>query len=86
MEDTLDANEASTLAARALVLGLFSLFALGLFAPWALVVARRAHRDILASAAPENAGQAKVGVVLATIGCVWLAVWVCIVLALVITG
>jgi len=84
--ELLDAPEASALAARALLLGMFSLLALGLFAPYAIVVARRARRTILASPDATNVGMATAGVVLATIGCVWLAVWVCFVLALVISG
>jgi hypothetical protein len=84
--EPLDATEASALAARALLLGTFSLLALGLFAPYALVVARRARRTILASPDATDVGMATAGVVLATIGCVWLAVWICFVLVLVITG
>jgi hypothetical protein len=83
--EPLDATEAGALAARALLLGTFSLLALGLFAPYALVVARRAGRTILASLDATNVGMATAGVALATIGWVWLAVWVCFVLAL-ITG
>jgi hypothetical protein len=84
--EPLDPTEASSLAARALLLGTFSLLALGLFAPYALVVARRARRRIRATPDATNVGMATAGVVLATIGCVWLAVWVGFVLVLVITG
>jgi hypothetical protein len=79
-------GEASDLAARALLLGVFSLLALGLPAPYALVVARRARRAVRESGDPSNAGMATAGVVLATIGCVWLGLWICVVVALVIAG
>jgi hypothetical protein len=79
-------DDASGLAARALLLGIFSLFALGLFAPWALHVARQARVAAAADPDPSSASLARAGEILATIGCVWLGFWLLVLAALVISA